>query len=142
MRALYVIARLALAARMSHVRQPTWKSKRAPRKRRAATNSPENPGDTGRIYGRARTGNFRGDGAAARGGRLRRTVDAHRGTCKFIRRENTSSTIEKSPACNGRFSLIGSSGHPDETLLVCDTKNIRRFLRLCVHWRFLSNARS
>lgn len=48
-------------------------------------------------------------GDAARG--IRRL----RGTCKFIRRENTSSTIEKSPACNGRFSMIGSSGHLDET---------------------------
>lgn len=94
------------------VRQPTWKSKRAPRKRRC-TNSLENPGDTGRIYGRARTGNFRGRRGTRKTAFV--VVDVHRGTCKFIRRENTSSTIEKSPACNGRFSLIGSSGLLDET---------------------------
>lgn len=112
------------------------RNERAPRGN-AATNSPENPGDTGRIYGRARTGNFRA--AAGTMARWRReeedsfAVDAHHGTCKFIRQENTSSTIEKSPACNGRFSLIGSSGHLDETCS-CSMyeEECNRFLRHAV----------
>lgn len=68
-------------------------------------------------------------------------VDAHRGTYKFIWREKTSSTIEKSPVCNGRFSLISSSDRLDETCSSDTRKNIRKFLRHYVYWRFLSNIR-